>query len=91
MEVIVPEIKKAEKVFYARRTAGEDLKWMGSGYRRDEKTRKDDFLHSYMGKDYGGSWYELVSMGFEYGYADPAYLMQDSDMANWIYGILSLL
>ena len=90
MEVIIPDIKKAEKVFYARRTAGEDLKWLGSGYRRDEKTRKDDFLHPYMGKDYGGSWYELVSMGFEYGYSDPAHLMKDPDMANWIYGILSL-
>ena len=91
MEVIIPEIKKAEQAFYARRTDGEDLKWLGSGYRRDEKTRKDNFLHPYMGKDYGGSWYELVSMGFEYGYTNPAHLMKDPDMANWIYGILSLL
>ena len=91
MESVFPAIKNAEKLFYARRTAGEDLKWLGSGYRRDEKTRKDDFLHPYMGKDYGGTWYELVSMGFEMGYTDPARLMKDPDMANWIYGILSLL
>lgn len=90
MEEVIPEIKKAEKVFYARRTDGEDLKWLGSGYGRNETTRKDNFLHPYMGKDYGGSWYELVSMGFEYGYTNPAHLMKDPDMSTWIYGILTL-
>jgi len=91
MERIVPEIKKAEKVFYDRRTAGESLEWLGSGYAKSETTRKDNFLHPYMGKDYAETAYELVSMGFEYGYTNPKYLMEDSDMANWIYGILSLL
>ena len=90
MEDIIPEIKKAEKVFYARRTDGEDLKWLGTSYKRDEKTRKDNFLHPYMGKDYSGSFYELVSMGFEYLYTNPAHLMKDPDMADWIYGILAL-
>jgi len=90
MERAVPEIKKAEKVFYDRRTAGEDLEWLGSGYDRSETTRKDNFLHPYMGKDYKETAYELVSMGFQYGYLEPAHLMKDSDMANWIYGILTL-
>ena len=70
---------------------GESLEWLGSGYDRSETTRKDDFLHPYMGKDYHGTAYELVSMGFEYGYTNPKYLMKDADMANWIYGILALL
>ena len=91
MERAVPEILKAEKEFYNRRTAAEPLEWLGSGYDKSEKTRKDDFIHPYMGKDYHGTAYELVSMGFEYGYTDPARLMKDSDMANWIYGILALL
>ena len=91
MERAVPEIKKAEKVFYDRRTAGESLEWLGSGYDRSETTRKDNFLHPYMGKDYKETAYELVSMGFQYGYLEPTHLMKDSDMANWIYGILSLL
>ena len=43
-----------------------------------------------MGKDYGGSWYELVSMGFEYAYTNPTKLLQDEDFAQFIYGILSL-
>ena len=80
----------AESLFYDRRTAGESLKWLGSGYGRDEKTRKDNFIHKYMGKDYGGTDFELVSMGFQYAYTDPKMLAQDPDMESWIYGILAL-
>lgn len=90
-ETAVPGIRAAEKMFYERRTAGESLEWLGGGYDRSEKTRKDDFLNAYMGKDYGGRAYELVSMGFQYAYADPTKLWEDEDMAQWIYGILSLL
>lgn len=80
----------AESLFYDRRTAGEDLKWLGKGYARDEVTRKDNFVHPYMGKDYGGSDFELVSMGFQYAYTDPMKLAEDPDMEEWIYGILAL-
>lgn len=90
-EAAVPEIKDKEAEFYKKRTAGESLEWLGRGYARDEKTRKDQFLHSYMGKDYGGSAYELVSMGFEYAYTDPAYLAKDPDMQQWILGMLLAL
>jgi hypothetical protein len=91
MEKAVPGILDAEKEFYARRTKDESLEWLGSGYAKSEKTRKDDFVHPYMGKDYGGSAYELVSMGFEYAFTDPTRLAKDPDMAAWIYGLLSLL
>lgn len=90
-ERAVPGILQQETEFYKRRTSGESLEWLGSGYGRDEKTRKDQFLHSYMGKDYGGSAYELVSMGFEYAYTDPVYLAKDPDMQQWILGILLAL
>ena len=43
-----------------------------------------------MGKDYGGTAYELVSMGFQYAYTEPATLLKDEDMAEWIYGLLAL-
>jgi SPP1 gp7 family putative phage head morphogenesis protein len=89
-EDAIPGIKKAEKVFYDRRTAGEVLKWMGSGYARDEVTRVDKFLDSYMGKDYKGTAYEIVSMGFELAYVNPTYLWKDPDYARFIYGILAL-
>lgn len=89
-EKVIPEILSAEKTFYERRTAGESLEWLGSGYRKSEKTRKDDFIDTYMGKDYGGDAFELVSMGFQHAYIDPAKLMTDPDMADFIFGILCL-
>lgn len=83
-------ILDAERAFYARRTAGEELKWLGAGYKRTEKSRKDKFIHTYMGKDYGGRAFELVSMGFQYAYTKPETLAKDPDMEEWIYGILAL-
>ena len=89
-ERAVPGILEAEKIFYERRTAGEALRWLGGNYRYDEKSRFDKFLNPYMGKDYGGRAYELVSMGFEYAYTNPTKLWEDEDFATWIYGILAL-
>lgn len=90
-EHVVDDILSLEKHFYDRRTKGESLQWLGRPYGRDEKSRFDDFLNAYMGKDYGETAYELVSMGFELGYTDPLTLLKDKDMAEFIYGILSLL
>ncbi len=89
-ERAVPGILEAEKIFYERRTAGEALRWLGGNYRHDEKARFDKFLNPYIGKDYGGRAYELVSMGFEYAYTNPTKLWEDEDYATWIYGILAL-
>ena len=83
-------IRTEEGKFYKRRTEGIELQWLGHGYAKDEKTRRDDFIHPYMGKDYGGSAYELVSMGFEDAYTDPKQLAKDPDMQEWIYGLLAL-
>lgn len=90
-EHVVDDVLSIEKHFYDRRTKGESLQWLGRPYGRDEKSRFDDFINAYMGKDYGETAYELVSMGFELGYTDPLSLMKDKDMAEFIYGILSLL
>lgn len=89
-EKAVPEIRDAEEEFYKYRTSGEDLTWLGAGYRKEEKTRFDNFVNPYMGKDYGGSAYELVSMGFEYAFTHPDRLAKDPEMEAWILGILSL-
>lgn len=89
-ERVVPGVRDAEKEFYDRRTEGEALKWLGKGYGRTEKARFDKFIDSYMGKDYEGDAYELVSMGFQYAYTDPRRLARDPDMESWIYGILVL-
>lgn len=87
----VKGLRNQEKIFYEKRTAGESLEWLGRGYSPSEKTRKDNFVHSYMGKDYGGHFYELVSMGFEYAYTNPLKLAEDPDMQEWILGLLAVM
>lgn len=89
MERVIPDILKSEKMFYYERTEGEELEWLGKGYDKDEKTRKDDFIDPYMGKDYGGTAYEIASMGFEMAYTNPTRLAKDEDMEALIYGLLA--
>lgn len=91
MEHTIPDIMQAEKAFYERRTKGYGLEWLGGTYKKSEKGRRDKFIDPYIGKDYGGFGYELVSMGFQWAYTDPLKLMQDKDMAEWIFGILAIL
>jgi hypothetical protein len=62
--------KNIEKQFYNRRTSDEKLESLRTlypkdGYKANEKTRKDQFAHAYMGKDYGGQTYEVYSMALE--------------------------
>ena len=95
MERAVPGILQAEQAFYNRRTAGESLQRLrdvtgNSSYRANETTRKDNFVNPYMGKDYGGTSYELVSMGVEYAYTQPKKLAQDPDYQQFIYGLLAI-
>ncbi len=87
-ERTVDDLLDIEKTFYDRRTKGELLEWLGTGYGRNEKSRFDDFINPYMGKDYGETAYEIVSMGFELGYTNPLQLLTDKDMAELIYGLL---
>lgn len=90
-ERVVSGLRDQEAEFYNRRTAGESLQWLGPGYDRSEKSRRDKFESPYMGKDYGGSAYELVSMGFQYAFTEPHKLAKDPDMQSWIYGLLALM
>lgn len=87
-ERAVDDLLDIEKTFYDRRTKGEALQWLGGRYSQSEKSRFDDFFNKYIGKDYGETAYEIVSMGFEYGYTEPLTLMKDTDMAELIYGLL---
>ncbi len=88
METANPNIVRLEKEFYDRRTKGENLEWLGKGYKKDEKTRKDNFISPYMGKDYGGTDFELLSMGMQIYFSEPYRLMKDPDMFKFISGIL---
>lgn len=95
-EDIVPDLLQEVNQFYNKRTAGEPLVKLrnvtgNNKYGDDEETRVDNFIHPYMGKDYGGSGYELISLGFEYLYTDPSKFDKDPDMKTWLIGLLTLL
>ncbi|MDE6779890.1 MAG: hypothetical protein K2J40_00310, partial [Ruminococcus sp.] len=87
---------QAEKTFYKRRTQNENLTKLQDIYPKVkyeswEVTRKDKFIHAYMGKDYNGRAYELLTMGLETLYSNPEKIWKDSDMTTWLYGVLILL
>jgi SPP1 gp7 family putative phage head morphogenesis protein len=96
-EHIIPEIKKLEKEFYDRRTAGESLEWLGkdlpsSGYAKSEKARFDKFLSRYMGKDYGNketSYFEIFTMGAESIFTGSYKIETDPDYYNFVLGVLA--
>lgn len=94
MERTIPGMLQAEQAFYNRRTAGEKTERLkditGVNYKNDEVTRKDNFTHAYIGKDYGGRAFELVSMGFQQAYTEPKTLAKDTDYQQFIYGLLAI-
>lgn len=87
-EYVVQGIVELEKQFYERRTKGEELTWIGAGYAKSEKTRVDNFISPYMGKDYGGHAYELLSMGLESIFDKSYDLTVDEEYYNFILGVL---
>ena len=97
MENVQPKIAVLEREFYKRRTEGEALKWLGAGYGKAEKARRDDFLDPYMGKDYSpqsngnADNYELLSMGLEALYSGSYDLELDKDFRDFILGVLAAL
>lgn len=92
MEAACPCILNLEMNYYNKRTAGCKLESLREvtkiKYDWSEKTRKDSFVRPYIGKDYEGTAYELVSMGFEMFFSKPDELMKDKDFFKFITGIL---
>lgn len=91
IENMIPEVLEIERQFYNYRTAGYDLEWLGPGYDEREVSRKDHFISAYMGKDYGGSGYELLSMGLESLFCDTHNLSRDTEYEDLILGILAAI
>lgn len=94
MEHVIPAIRKLEKQFYDRRTAGESLQWLGPPYRKEEVTRFDKFLSPYMGKDYGNretSYFEIFSMGAESVFTGSYKIETDHDYYNFVLGVMASL
>jgi hypothetical protein len=95
LEGVDPDIHRKALEFYDRRTAGEQLEWLGPGYGRDEMTRKDRFLSAYMGKEYMNRRTreryasEIISMGIEYLWGDPVdFAQRDPEYFDFIYDLL---
>lgn len=91
LEDMYPEIVEAERQFYNRRTKGKELQWLGGSYDKKEVFRDGQFIHNYMGKDYGGKAYELLSMGMESVFCGTFDLNKDPEYRDLIYGILTML
>jgi hypothetical protein len=96
MEHVMPDLLRLQAEFYARRTRGNKIKslakrYPGSGYKLDELTREDKFTHAYIGKDYQGRAFEVLTMGLEgvwyknHG-IDPT---TDRDLMDFIVGLLA--
>jgi len=83
------EVHQKALDFLEARTAGEKEEWLGDHYDKHEKTRKDEFINPYMGKDYGERATEVVSMGLEYMYAEPDRLArEDAGYFDFMYDLL---
>lgn len=70
--------------FLERRTKGEASRWLGRGYGRSEVTKADKFFNKYVGKQYpstvgGRSPTEVLSMGVEYFWKDPFFLLKTDE------------
>ena len=96
MEKTNKRILALQRAFYERRTSGEELKKLkdiyGGSYRDTEVTRTDKFAHAYMGKDYGKSAYELLSMGLErafFFHNTPDEWDKDQEYIDFILGLLA--
>ena len=89
-----PEVLQSSLRFWRRRTAGEASERLsklvpGSNYSAHEIARKDAFIDAYVGKDYGGAYTEIVSMGLEYMQRDPlAFWRKDPDHFSYIWDIM---
>lgn len=95
-------IQDLERAWYQSRTNGgtDPLTWMGPGYRSTEVTRKDMFLHAYIGKDYGRGGpikaREVTTMGMQYALGDATMPLPhgktareaDPDFIDFIIGML---
>ena len=85
--VLKGSLRRSEQLYYEERTQGCPLEEM-EGY-VNEKARKDTFVSEYMGKDYGGQAYELLSTSYEYMHTQYHKMEADPDMIEWTLGTIA--
>lgn len=93
LEEKVPGIREEVQEFYNKRTQGEkNIKLSevtgNKNYGDGEVTKVDKWLNPYMGKEYKNAS-EILSMGMEIMYRNPAYLAKnDPEMFDFIYSVV---
>ena len=94
LEYTVPKLFEKVTGFYSQRTQGQAAQSLaslmpGKGFKPGEVTRPDSFIHPYMGKQYEDGHGEILSMGMEMLYKDPAgFAENDPEYFNFILGLL---
>jgi len=87
-----PEVARKAREFYDRRTEGypvEPLKKYNDSYDPHEMTKRNKFEDPYMGKIYKHGATEIVSMGLEKMWEDPArFAKKDPDYFDFMYNLL---
>ncbi|MCR5081044.1 MAG: hypothetical protein K6B17_06850 [Treponema sp.] len=92
IEKLNPWLAEAEKEFYNKRTAGEELKNLTvvtgiKQYGNEEICKVDNFLNPYIGKYIDGKSWEIFSIGLEHIYFTP-FNGTNKDYESFIIGIL---
>ena len=93
LEEKVPGIREEVQEFYNKRTQGEKNVKLSEAtgnknYGDGEVTKVDKWLNPYMGKEYKNAS-EILSMGMEIMYRNPAYLAKnDPEMFDFIYSVV---
>ena len=90
-----PEFLEAEREYFEKRTRGKArarlYELTGNDGYDDSELAYDvggKCVDPYMFKDYGGSGYELMSMGVEMLYRSPSAYSKDFEMLKWVLSML---
>jgi SPP1 gp7 family putative phage head morphogenesis protein len=94
IEYKVPSVKRLATEYLKRRTQGERLQSLrsltGMGYKRDEVAWPDKFISPYIGKYYRDGATEVISMGLQYMFNNPAKLYrEDKELFDLIVRVIS--
>lgn len=104
MESALPHIKRVEWAFYHRRTHDRGdvrrgqrrppirMTSVSGSYRDDEVAREGGFPYAYVGIDYGSepsSHYEVLSVGAEMLWCEPAALRRDRELRELVVGLIA--
>ena len=84
-------VRDLEAAFHARRTAGEQLENVSPWAPTPELGRPDKYILPYVGREYGGRAYEIVSVGLESVFTGSYPIWLDQEHYTFLLGVLAAL